>query len=77
MESLPKHRRAVIDGEITYSDSSERVHLMKIVIKIQGRMRRKGRLTHKKHNLGSAFGLANGLVRKLKVAVGMNPEKAV
>ena len=35
MESLPKRRRAVINEEITYSDLSERVHHMKIMIKIK------------------------------------------
>ena len=50
---------------------------MKIVIKIQGLMRRNERLTHKKHNLRSASDWANGLARKLTVAVEMNPEKAV
>ena len=34
-ESALEHRRALIDGEITFSDSSERVHDMKIVIKMK------------------------------------------
>ena len=35
--SLPTHRRAVIDEEVTYSDLSERVHHLKILIKIKTR----------------------------------------
>ena len=35
IESLPTHRRAVIDEEIAYSDLSERVHHLKIMIKIK------------------------------------------
>ena len=34
-ESLPSHGRAVIDEEITYSDLSERIHHLKIVIRIK------------------------------------------
>ena len=33
--SLPTHRKAVTDEEITYSDLSERIHHLKIVIKIK------------------------------------------
>ena len=33
--SLPTHRRAVIDEEVTYSDLSERVHHLKIMIRIK------------------------------------------
>ena len=35
IESLPTHRRKVIDEEITYSDLNERVHHLKIMIKIK------------------------------------------
>ena len=35
IESLPAHRRAVIDEEITYSDSLERVHHLKVMINIK------------------------------------------
>ena len=34
-ESLPAHRRAVIDEEITYSDLIEKVHHLKIMIRIK------------------------------------------
>ena len=33
--SLPAHRRKVIDEEVTYSDLSETVHHLKIMIKIK------------------------------------------
>ena len=33
--SLPTHRRAVIDEEVTNSDLSERVHHLKILIRIK------------------------------------------
>ena len=35
--SLPTHRRAVTDEEVTYSDLSGRVHHLKILIKIKPR----------------------------------------
>ena len=35
IESLLAHRRAVIDEEITYSDLIERLHHLKIVIRIK------------------------------------------
>ena len=34
-EGLPSHRRSVIDEQITLSDMSERIHHLKIVIRIK------------------------------------------
>ena len=35
INSLPTHRRAVIDEELTYSDLSERVRHLKIIMKVR------------------------------------------
>ena len=47
--SLPKHGRAIIDEEITYSDLSERIHLLKSDPNQSG-MRRKRSLAHQEQD---------------------------
>ena len=39
MTSLPPHRRAVLDEEVTYSVLNEMVHHLKIMIRIKVRVR--------------------------------------
>ena len=75
IESLPTHRRAVIDEEISYSDLSERVHHLKIMIKIKpGSDERdvwpiRNRILDM-HRVGKTGG-----PEKLKVQVEVNPRK--
>ena len=73
--SLPTHRRAVIDEEVTYSDLSERVHQLKILIRIKPGCDERGVWPIRNRILEMHRTGMLGWPEKLKVQFEMNPRK--
>ena len=74
-DSLPAHRRKVIDEEITYSDLSEKVHHMKIMIRIKPGSEEKDVWPIRNRILDMHCVGKTGWPEKLKVQVEVNPRK--
>ena len=75
LESLPSHRRAIIDEKTIYSDLSERIHHLKIVIKINTGTEEKDVWPIRNRILDMHRAGQMGWPGKLKVQVEADPRK--
>ena len=73
--SLPAHRRAVIDEEVTYSDLSGRVHHLKIMLRIQSGCEERDVWPIRNRIMDMHRARMVGWPEKLKVQVVVNPRK--
>ena len=74
-ESLPTHKRSVIDEQITYSDLSERIHHLRIVIRIKEGSEGRDVWPIRNRSLDVHRVGQSGWREKLKVQVVVNPRK--
>ena len=75
IESLPAHRRALIDEGITYSDLSERVHHLKIMIRKKAGSDERDVWPIRNTRLDMHRMEKTGWPEKLKVQGEVNPRK--
>ena len=75
LESLPSHRRAILDEEVTYSDLSERLYPLKIVIKIKTGTEERDVWPVRNRILDMHRAGQTGWPEKLKALVEVNPRK--